>query len=563
MNTKSNWWLVPALTTAATIVSVPAFACGGFFCNTGAPVNQTGEQVLFAVEDGMVEAHVAVQYQGPSEDFAWIVPTPAMPEVGVSSAIVFARLDQMLRAQYYPNFVFDEGCEWFFAAPEADGDSAAGGGDPTDDGGGVTVLEQSSVGPYDYAILQATAVEPLFEWLRANDYDLPTIVEPYVEPYVLMEDDVHFVAFKLSKDRETGDIAPIVLRYASNEPMIPIQLTAVATEPDLGVTAHVLGQHRAVPENYLHVEINEARIDWLNYGSNYGALVTEAMNEAGGQGFATEFAGASSIMANAFWREGAIDLDTLRATADPIAFWQMLQDGLMGLGIRGDSTILGLLQAYIPMPAGLAETGITEQDFYNCLSCYAEWLEGTAFDAGGFANAVDEAIVGPLAHAQELFDRIPYTTRLYTTLSAEEMTKDPYFTFNPDMGDVANVHYADVYVECEPGGDYDDYMAAPVRIVLDDGREVRTTMNGGGREEIDALPAAASIAETGAAGQPVIIDDRNDTIDAQLDELNDQFANLNDEQKAGCTAAPARGSWAAALATVALIGARRRRVSRR
>ena len=63
---------------------------------------------------------------------------------------------------------------------------------------------------------------------------------------------------------------------------IPIRLTAVATEADLGVTAWVLGQTRAIPDNYLHVEIKEARIDWLNGEFNCGEVVAEAVNDAGG-----------------------------------------------------------------------------------------------------------------------------------------------------------------------------------------------------------------------------------------------------------------------------------------
>ena len=58
-----------------------------------------------------------------------------------------------------------------------------------------------------------------------------------------------------------GDLQPIALTYEADLPGIPIRLTAIATQPNLGVLTWVLGTDRAIPSNYLHVEINEARID--------------------------------------------------------------------------------------------------------------------------------------------------------------------------------------------------------------------------------------------------------------------------------------------------------------
>ena len=40
-----------------------------------------------------------------------------------------------------------------------------------------------------------------------------------------------------------------------------------------------------------------------------------------------------------------------------------------------------------------------------------------------------------LAETLAVFDGDPYMTRLYTTLSPEEMTLDPVFSFNPDLDD--------------------------------------------------------------------------------------------------------------------------------
>ena len=546
---------------ASLLYATPAAACGGFFCNNNDPVNQTGEEILFAVDGENIEAHVAIQYAGPSEEFAWIVPTPSRPEVGVSSSILFTRLDQILGAQFRPEFREIGECSWGMWGDDFDSAEAGAGGagPPSRDEDGVTVVEQNSVGPYDYAILQATAVEPLFEWLEANDYDIPRGVMPFVEPYVLMDDDMHFVSFRLSKDRDAGDIQPVLLSYTAEQPVIPIQLTAVATVPDMGVRTHILGDTRSVPENYLHVEINEARIDWLNYGSNYNEVVTAAMDEAGGQAFVTEYAVASSAMADRLWQDEWFDTDALRAESDPIAFWNRLMDGLMTMGLRGDSTILGMLQNYIPLPEALAAEGVDEQSFYNCMECYREYVDAEGFDAEAFVDELEIVIFGPLEHAQELFDTIPYTSRLYTTLSAEEMTIDPAFAFNPDMDDVANVRTAEVIVDC---GDGRDYYESPITIRLNDGREIRTTWDVE-RDDLDALPAADTIEETGASGAPRTVSSNRDDINAGLEDWNDQMADVfNTDDEKGCSAAGGHGSTGALAGLGLLLGlgfGRRRR----
>ncbi|MCB9622429.1 MAG: DUF2330 domain-containing protein [Sandaracinus sp.] len=99
---------------------------------------------------------------------------------------------------------------------------------------------------------------------------------------------MNLIAFRLTKSTFSGSVRPIVLTYTGTRPMIPIRPTAMAAADDMGVMVWVLGEHRAIPTNYRHLVIDEARINWLNPGLNYDALITQAADEAGGQGFVTE-----------------------------------------------------------------------------------------------------------------------------------------------------------------------------------------------------------------------------------------------------------------------------------
>ena len=485
--------IASAVSIASLVALAPrAEACGGFFCQN-VPVDQTGEQILFAVENGRVEAQIQVDYVGAAEDFSWVVPVPSLPEVGVSSNRVFGVMKERAGIRFELTMTYDGNCMY----PPMSAESGGVRGDATSNADdGVTVVTQSQVGPYDYAILQATDTLELFDWLGANDYIIPATAAPLVESYVLMGDEMHFVAFKLQKERTVGEIAPVVLKYDDTQPMIPIQLTAIATQPDLGVTVGLLGDARAVPENYLHVLINEARIDWLSSGSNYDALINDAMDEAGGQAFTTEFAGASDRFANAFFTEGRLRTEQLAMTGDPVAFFALVQSE----GFAADAQLLEIIGRCIPIPASLVAEGVDQRTFLNNLEGYRRELAGFDFDEAACANELEAAIVAPLRHAQELFDGLPYFTRLHTSLSAEEMTVDPVFAFNREMGDVDNVHRATAVMVCANDGNYN---AVPIVVTLADGREVLTSFGGSGL--VNSMPGAASLEQTNATGAPVAV----------------------------------------------------------
>ena len=570
MKTTTSWGSPAAAASVAALaatlmITSPALACGGFFCNQ-VPVDQTGEQILFAQQGDQIEAHVNIQYAGPSESFAWIVPTPSNPEIGVSTAQLFNQLTWRTQVQYQLQWEDGQNCWW---GGDGGNNASSNNGSSNNAGGngGVEVVQQSSVGPYDYAVLKADSVESLFDWLHANEYYVPDEAQPFVEPYIIPGSTMHFVAFRLQKDRDTGDIQPVTLKYNSTKPMIPIQLTAIATQPDLGVTVHILGEARAVPQNYLHVFPNEALIDWFNYGYNYDQLVTAAMNEAGGQGFTTEYAGPSDVMMMSLYRDGMFDTDRLSQQATALEFFNELQSQ----GFTGDPQLLGMFLRYIPFPDALAEQGLSPQDFYNCLECYAEYLPGD-FDAEAFANEIEGSIVAPLRHAQELFDTLPYLTRMYSTLSAEEMTLDPVFAYNRDMPDVSNIRTATARLgdgaTCEEN--------AAVVLTLPDDREIEQTLTWAGTSLDDALAGGADatqrVEKTAEAGAPQVVKDLSGGIDdlaAVIDERNKGNVggplvgngdHMGSGYDSGCSVATGTPTPALALALLALglIGLRRR-----
>ena len=496
--------------------SVPASrACGGFFCTTF-PMDQVAENILFVQGEGTVTTHVQLQYSGTASDFAWILPLPSVPELAVSHNQIFTNLQFATRPGFQLNFEEQDDC--VFRPIVLRSDVAA-----TEESAGVEVVAQEQIGPYDTAVITSEDPQAIVDWLVDNEYQLGDLGVPLLAPYV--EGGFYFLALKLAADREVGDLQPIAMTYPAEAPGIPIRLTAVATVPDLGVLAWILAEQRAIPENYLHVQINEALIDWFGGGFNYPEVVTAAANEAGGQAFVTDYAGPSSIVKDFFfWR---FDLEQLRRQAHPADFL----DAALNQGFPRDAQMQTLVRRHIPMPAAVPEEGVlevvfggdrqaydqarnegrlqdlAERSFYNDMRAYDRWTADLAFDPGAFAADLEDIVVEPLEEVEQLFAEKPYLTRLYTTLSADEMTVDPMFAYNPDLPQVGNIRFAGARWDC--GGSQDTPLEKWELIVtLSDGREIRSLPFADGVRPFPlpaGQPAAATIERLRTSGPPETI----------------------------------------------------------
>jgi hypothetical protein len=79
-----------------------AHACGGFFCSQ-VPVVQNGEQIVFAVGDNHVTAHIRIFYTGDAKKFAWVVPVPSIPKISVGTETLFSQLASATQPQFRLN----------------------------------------------------------------------------------------------------------------------------------------------------------------------------------------------------------------------------------------------------------------------------------------------------------------------------------------------------------------------------------------------------------------------------------------------------------------------------
>jgi MYXO-CTERM domain-containing protein len=425
----------------------PAEACGGFFCSQ-VPIEQSGETIIFGVdkEEGKVTATIQINYQGEAKDFAWVIPVMSQPVISLAPQAMFQNIRWQTDPQYNLNWDLEDGGCWWDYPMSAGGDAERA----FDDGDGVQVLDSQEVGPYETATLKSESAEELHTWLGENGFDQPDSTIPLIQHY--LDQGMFFVAMKLKQDATAGDIQPVTLAMDEDAPCVPLVLTQVAATPDMPVLVYVLGTMRSIPTNWFHVTINEKKIDWFNYGSNYESVVTQAIDEAGGHGFVTEYAGTSDFLAGTLWWEGRFNLDKLLGKSSPESFLMEL----LNQGFPRDSQMQGLIKKHVPKPDAkdLPDQCQSDQEFYtwNFEYCLGFMDEDWTFDPAAFVADIDERIVGAFQEGQAIFDKFPYLTRLYTTVSPDEMTRDPFFAFNPELEDVSNIHTATATGDCVEDG---------------------------------------------------------------------------------------------------------------
>src|SRR6187402_473285 len=94
-----------AVWSVVTFLPATANACGGFFCNAAQPVNQAAEGIIFVDNgDGTTTAVIQIQYQGPAQNFSWLLPISSVPksdsDIGIASNLALQRLQSATNPSY-------------------------------------------------------------------------------------------------------------------------------------------------------------------------------------------------------------------------------------------------------------------------------------------------------------------------------------------------------------------------------------------------------------------------------------------------------------------------------
>jgi hypothetical protein len=177
-------------------------------------INEPEQKAVVLFRKGTEDLIISPSYQGPTSDFAWVVPVPARPKVEILKGAIFHELAALT-----------------MPAPPKGPYSADG---HVSRNSGVKVLERKTVGAYDVSVLSATDGKALVNWLKANNYHVPKQVLGPVNSYV--KQGWTFVACrikapKVSKGLHTGTLAPLRLTFAAKNPVYPMKLSSANPKP--------------------------------------------------------------------------------------------------------------------------------------------------------------------------------------------------------------------------------------------------------------------------------------------------------------------------------------------
>jgi hypothetical protein len=278
--------IVVIILCSTTLASAqPALACGGLFCQN-VPVDQAAERIIFTVDPGEISAYVQINYTGSAPDFAWVVPVPSVPQVDVADMSSFTEL----QAATDPVFMLPP-------MPDCMRNTVpmpmAAGAVEESASGDVTVFASGEVGPYVYDVVgtETGNANALIDWLNENKYRITPEMEPLV--FVYVEEKMVFLAMKLQPQQGVQDIQPVKMTYQSERPMIPLRLTAVAANPNMGVYTWIFGRAQTESQNYARLQIADNELSLISPfggGTNYLQLVASGVDRFQGKAFITEYA---------------------------------------------------------------------------------------------------------------------------------------------------------------------------------------------------------------------------------------------------------------------------------
>ncbi len=277
----------------ALILVVPQMAhafCGFYVAGGDASLFSDATQVVIMRSDENVVLSLQNNYQGPPEDFAMVVPVPAILQkenVKTLNKDLFDKIDQLTAPRLVEYWEYDpceemESMELMANSSEMDND---GGAPPS-----VQVEAQFTVGEYEIVILSATEAEALETWLVDKEYNIPAHAAPYLQPYV--DAGQYFFVARVNSEKVpmvdgNAVLSPLRIHYESNGFGLPVRLGMINSSGTQDLIVYILGDNqRYEVANYpnafipTNIHVNESVKE--NFGSFYRTLFAMTLDRSPG-----------------------------------------------------------------------------------------------------------------------------------------------------------------------------------------------------------------------------------------------------------------------------------------
>jgi HEAT repeat protein len=222
----------------------PALADGVFVFkwDKQSDINEPAQKAIIVHDAGREDLLLQVKFEGPIEEFGWLVPVPSVPKVEKGSMDAFYELSELTQRHF-----------GVAADGETLGLASAGRGEVP-----VKVLEIKTVGAYEVAILSAKDSGSLARWLAEHGYSIPEgksgIVEDYIRQgwffvaaRIQLNNGVGFRMAssaspksptaaapsrqKLKQKLASGELHPLLISFDTSNCIYPLKISAVGGKP--------------------------------------------------------------------------------------------------------------------------------------------------------------------------------------------------------------------------------------------------------------------------------------------------------------------------------------------
>jgi HEAT repeat protein len=197
-------------------------------------INEPPQKAIIVYDAGREDLTLQVKYDGPMDEFGWLIPVPNLPTVEIGSMKCFYELSQYTQRYEQTNHM-----GMAMTAVDA----------PKHDEPPVKVIEIKTVGAYEIAVLSPHDSGSLEKWLADNQYFFPTNKAGVLDSYVRRQ--WYFVAVKINlaqsffskmftaSDLASGELNPLQISFASDRCVFPLKISSVNDRPS-AVQVYVL-----------------------------------------------------------------------------------------------------------------------------------------------------------------------------------------------------------------------------------------------------------------------------------------------------------------------------------
>jgi HEAT repeat protein len=215
----------------ANVLADGGFVVRKFVWDKHKDIAEPTQKAILVFDAGREDMILQVKYEGPVDEFGWLIPVPNLPTVEKGSMKCFYELSRYTQRHFEPPV--------YEASPGSLGLRSADSGPKPEPP--VKVIETKTVGDYDIAVLSTKDADALQKWLDANQFYFPPNKSDVLDSYV--KQHWYFVAVKISLAKSfpglistasklaSGELNPLQISFASERCVFPLKISSINGKP--------------------------------------------------------------------------------------------------------------------------------------------------------------------------------------------------------------------------------------------------------------------------------------------------------------------------------------------